>query len=393
MGQKAKEKKEHMATAGARKFFESKLVSSWPRVLPAGLYLRKMRKGSRILKGLRMKEARGGERVAVINAIGGINPGKSGNGPNGRSLGSDTVIKLVRRARSDPGIKALVLRIDSPGGSALASDLMWREIRALAEEKPVIASQVDVAASGGYYLSMACDAIFAEELTVTGSVGVVTAKFNTGELNQKLGVGTETISRGRFAEVLSTSRGFIEDEEAYFEDGAQKAYTSFITKAAASRSFPSVDAMNEVAQGRVWTGRQALNNGLVDRMGGLWAAAQAAAHLADIDVDSSGLNLQVLAEPRSGFPIPGVGASTIYPADDIDYFMDDCVMDTGLVGTDSMGVPPALKSLGVSALAAHLLRKNGLLSGLSLLLPEARTPVKPSIRGMFMSLEDLIDDL
>ena len=110
-------------------------------------------------------------------------------------------------------------------------------------------------------------------------------------------------------------------------------------------------------------------------------------------MDSSGLNLQVLAEPRSGFPIPGVGASTIYPADDIDYFTDDCVMDTGLVGTDSMGVPPALKSLGVSALAAHLLRKNGLLSGLSLLLPEARTPVKPSIRGMFMSLEDLIDDL
>jgi signal peptide peptidase SppA len=392
--QKMKEKKEAMATEGARKFFESKLVNSWPRVLPAGLYLRKMRKGSRILKGLRMKEARGGERVAVINAIGGINPGKSGNGPNGRSLGSDTVIKLVRRARADPGIKALVLRIDSPGGSALASDLMWRELRALAEEKPVIASQVDVAASGGYYLSMACDAIFAEELTVTGSVGVVTAKFNTGELNDKLGVGTETISRGRFAEVLSSNRGFTEDEEAYFEEGAQKAYTSFITKAAASRSFPSVEAMNEVAQGRVWTGRQALNNGLVDRMGGLWAAARAAAHLADIDVDSNGLNLQVLAEPRSGFPIPGVGASA-FALDDVDYFMDDCVMDTGLVSTDSMGVPPALKSLGVSALAAHLLRKSGLLSGLSLLYPEAlgTLPSKPSIKGMFMSLEDIIDEL
>lgn len=393
---KLKAKKEAMATEGARKYFESKLVSSWPRVLPAGLYLRKMRKGSRVLKGLRMKEARAGERIAVINAIGGINPGKSGNGPNGRSLGSDTVIKLVRRARADPGIKALVLRIDSPGGSALASDLMWRELRALAEEKPVIASQVDVAASGGYYLSMACDAIFAEELTVTGSVGVVTAKFNLGELNDKLGVGTETISRGRYAEVLSSSRGFTKDEEAYFEEGAQKAYTSFITKAAASRSFPSVETMNEVAQGRVWTGRQALNNGLVDRMGGLWAAGRAAAHLADMDVDSNGLTLQVLAEPRSGLPIPGVGANAVGSfgllSDDIDYFVDDCVADTGLVGADSMGVPPALKGFGVSALAAHLLRKKGLLSGLSVFAQATLpTPIKPSMKGMFMMLEDFID--
>ena len=171
-------------------------------MLGAGMYLRKMRKGSRILKGLRLKEVRTGPRVAIINAVGGISPGKSGNGPTGKTVGSDSIIKLVRRVRADPGIKALVLRIDSPGGSALASDLMWRELRALSDEKPVIASQVDVAASGGYYLSMACDAIFSEELTVTGSIGVVTAKFNVEELNAKLGYGTEMISRGRYAEVL-----------------------------------------------------------------------------------------------------------------------------------------------------------------------------------------------
>lgn len=345
-----------------------------------------------------MKDARAGERIAVINAIGGINSGKSSNGPNGRSVGSDTIIKLVRRARADPFIKGVVLRIDSPGGSALASDLMWREIRALAEEKPVIASQVDVAASGGYYLSMACDAIFAEELTVTGSIGVVTAKFNLGELNEKLGVVSETISRGRYAEVLSSSRGFTEDEEAYFEEGAQKAYTSFISKAAASRSFPSVESMHDVAQGRVWTGRQALNNGLVDRMGGLWAAGRAAAHLADIDVDSNGLTLQVLSEPRSGLPIPGFGTNTLAPgssgilSDNVDFFVDDCVVDTGLVGADGMGVSPALKPLGISALGTHLLRKRGALDGLAR-FAQGQIPVsaKPSLQGMQIMLEDLID--
>ena len=212
-------------------------------------------------------------------------------------------------------MKAVVIRVDSPGGSALASDLMWREIRALSKEKPVIASMVDVAASGnlsftstysilscvpshstrsarsqvshvnylgGYYIAMACDEIVAEELTITGSIGVVSSKFNAKELNDKIGFGVDAISRGRYAEVntarfavfftaihspsssshmplsffllssslptkqvLSTSRGFTEEEDTYFADSARKAYVSFITKAAASRNM-TVDAMNEV---------------------------------------------------------------------------------------------------------------------------------------------------
>lgn len=138
----------------------------------------------------------------MINAAGGINSGKSSRGgPTGRTLGSDTLISMVRRARFDPSVKAVVLRIDSPGGSALASDLMWREIRLLSREKPVVASMVNVAASGGYYIAMACDCIFAEELTITGSIGVVTSKFNVGELNKRIGYGVETVSRGRYAEV------------------------------------------------------------------------------------------------------------------------------------------------------------------------------------------------
>lgn len=172
-----------------------------PQIYPALRYLRKMRKGSRILQGLRIREVRGGSRVAVINAVGGINTGKSSSGATGRTLGSDSLIALLRQVRDDHGIKAVVLRVDSPGGSALASDLMWREIRELSRTKPVVASLVDVAASGGYYLSMACDCIVSDTLSVTGSIGVVLSKFSAERLNDKLGLHSDTISRGKYAEV------------------------------------------------------------------------------------------------------------------------------------------------------------------------------------------------
>ena len=159
-----------------------------PMLFPSGVYLKKMRKGGRILQNLRTKEVPVGSRIGIINAVGGIQSGRSTTGVTGKALGSDTLIEMVRKARLDRNIKAVVLRVDSPGGSALASDLMWREIRLLSKEKPVIASMVDVAASGGYYIAMACDQIVAEELTVTGSIGVVTSKFNAEKLNEKIGI-------------------------------------------------------------------------------------------------------------------------------------------------------------------------------------------------------------
>lgn len=173
----------------------------YPNLLGSGIYLKKMRRGDKILQKLRMKEVLTGPRIAVINAVGGIQSGRSSNGAMGKSLGSETLIEMLKKARINRSIKAVVLRIDSPGGSALASDLMWREIRLLSKEKPVIASMVDVAASGGYYIAMACDRIVAEELTITGSIGVVTSKFNAEKLNEKIGFKVETLSRGRFAEV------------------------------------------------------------------------------------------------------------------------------------------------------------------------------------------------
>lgn len=246
---------------------------------------------------------------------------------------------------------------------------MWREIRLLSREKPVIASMVDVAASGGYYIGMACDQIVAEDLTVTGSIGVVTAKFNAQELNRKIGYVVETVSRGRYAEILSTSRGFTEEEDSYFADGARQAYLSFITKAAASRNM-TVEGMNEVAQGRVWTGAQAKRRGLVDHSGGLWRSLQIAASMAKLEINGtspSTLRIQTLREPRSGFMLPfasllgmsfdsGSTTGSRLSADMSGPLVicDDAVAGTGLVSDSSLGISPLLRSLGCGPLVAYL---------------------------------------
>ena len=423
--------------------------------LPAGLYLRKIRKLN--LKGMPYRERRSGRRVAIINAVGGIGPGQSSNSARGRSIGSDTLIEQLRRCAADPLVTAVVLRVDSPGGSALASDLAWRELRALAKKKPVVASMVDVAASGGYYLSMGCDLIFASDTTVTGSIGVVTAKFNIAELADRVGLSTEILSRGTYAEALASTRGFTESEEAYFAKGAQAAYESFITKAAASRSFPSVAAMNEVAQGRVWTGKQALQRGLVDAEGGLWEAVYAASVLAEADqakaekAGSGGggsnwaskigralgkraaarskraaqakrrsgsreqIAVQVIRESPRGLslsslsglraPLPGLGAAAGFGGNDVSLVLDDVVAGLGLASPGALGVPASLLrfGLGPQALAglggqggSLGLGLAGLLSSLGLgggegVVAGAGAGGVGGWEAVWMALEDLID--
>ncbi|CAL5442078.1 unnamed protein product [Camellia sinensis] len=178
--------------------------------------------------------------------------------------------------------KAVVIRIDSPGGDALVSDLMWREIRLLAASKPVIASMADVAASGGYYMAMAAGVIVVEDLTLTGSIGVVTGKFNLGKLYEKIGFNKEILSRGRFAELtVAEHRPFRPDEAELFAKSVQNAYKQFRDKAAYSRSM-TVDKMEEVAQGRVWTGKEAVSRGLVDAIGGFSRAVAIAKRKANI---------------------------------------------------------------------------------------------------------------
>jgi protease-4 len=214
------------------------------------------------------------ESVALIYATGPIRRGRSGRGPlSGGAMGSDTIAAALRSAITDDGVRAIVLRVNSPGGSYVASDTIWREVvRARAAGKPVVASMGDVAASGGYYISMAADAIVAQPGTVTGSIGVLSGKPVLGELLGRAGVTTDSISEGAHSAMFTTSRPFSEDEWSLVNAWLDHIYADFTGKVAAGRGM-SAERVHELARGRVWTGADALANGLVDELGGLDRAA------------------------------------------------------------------------------------------------------------------------
>ncbi|XP_043700963.1 serine protease SPPA, chloroplastic isoform X2 [Telopea speciosissima] len=225
----------------------------------------------------------GREKIAVIRASGSISRVRSPLNSSG--IIGEQFIDKIRSVRESKRYKAVIIRIDSPGGDALASDLMWREIRLLAASKPVIASMSDVAASGGYYMAMAAGTIVAENLSLTGSIGVVTGKFNLGKLYEMIGFNKDIISRGKYAELTAAEqRPFRPDEAELFAKSAQNAYMQFRDKAAFSRSM-TVDQMEEVAQGRVWTGKDAASRGLVDAIGGFSRAVAIAKQKANIPQD------------------------------------------------------------------------------------------------------------
>ncbi|KAL3374792.1 hypothetical protein AABB24_006340 [Solanum stoloniferum] len=250
------------------------------------------------------------DQIAIIRASGSISRTRGPFSSPSSGIIAEKLIEKIRSVRESKRFKAVVLRIDSPGGDALASDLMWREIRLLAESKPVIASMADVAASGGYYMAMAAQAIVAENLTLTGSIGVVTGKFNLGNLYEKIGFNKETISRGRYAELTAAEqRPFRPEEADLFAKSAQHAYTQFRDKAALSRSM-TVDKMEEVAQGRVWTGKDALSRGLVDAVGGLSLAVAIAKQKANIPQDRQ-VSVVELSRPSASLPevLSGIGSS------------------------------------------------------------------------------------
>ncbi|KAI4303748.1 hypothetical protein MLD38_039344 [Melastoma candidum] len=254
----------------------------------------------------------GKDLVAVIRASGSISRVKSSLNVSGSGVVAEQLIEKIRMVRESKKFKAAILRIDSPGGDALASDLMWRELRLLAESKPVVTSMADVAASGGYYMAMGTGAIVAESLTLTGSIGVVTGKFNLGNLYQKIGFNKEIISRGRFSELLAAEqRPFRPEEADLFSKMAQNAYKMFRDKAAFSRGMP-VEKMEEVAQGRVWTGKDAATRGLVDAIGGLSRAVAIAKHKAKIP-DDRPVTLVELSRPSPTLPeiLSGIGGSIV----------------------------------------------------------------------------------
>jgi protease-4 len=224
-------------------------------------------------------------RIGLVFASGTIMPGKSGFDPLwGRTLGHETLAKALKDAREDDKVKAVVLRVDSPGGDTYASNVMWREVKKTAAVKPVIASFSDVAASGGYYLAMGADSLVAQPGTLTGSIGVLGGKFNLAGLYAKLGMTVEVISRGENAQFFSPVRNFTPAEREKYLAQLWEDYRQFVGIVAENRRQPE-EEVEQLARGRVWTGGQAFERGLVDTLGGFETAISLARRCAGVADD------------------------------------------------------------------------------------------------------------
>ena len=242
----------------------------------------------------------GGPQVAVIYASGTINFGDSGLDVSGSEIvGSQAMVRAIRAARKDSSVEAIVLRIDSPGGVAIASDIIWREVELARQEKPVVASMSDVAASGGYYIAAPADVVVAQPGTLTGSIGVVGGKFTIGGALERWGVNVETITAGAMAEINSPFSPFSDETRIRVQRQIDGTYETFVQRVANGREM-SRDEVHAIAQGRVWTGRQAKDRGLVDELGGLRRALEVAKERAGIDANQE-ITVVPFPRPRSFF--------------------------------------------------------------------------------------------
>ncbi len=250
-------------------------------------------------------------RVAVIYATGAITTGKSTSSIlGGEMMGSETMVKAIREAEKDSTVKAIVLRVDSPGGSALASDLIWAELKRC--KKPVIASMSDVAGSGGYYICMSARKIYAEPGTITGSIGVVGGKLALGGLWDKAGIKTEVLARGANSGILSTEEPFSPAEKKRMTALMQDIYDQFVDKAHAGRvkagKKMTRDELLKLAGGRIYTGRQAKALGLIDELGTLEDAIAEAARLGGLP---TGKEPELLLLPKARNPLEALLGSAL----------------------------------------------------------------------------------
>ena len=242
---------------------------------------------------------KGKPTVAVITLHGQIVSGRGGPQvlPIGNSsAGGDTIAAALREAAADDEVAAIVLRVDSPGGSVTGSETVWREVNRVRDAgKPVVASMGAVAASGGYYVSMSADAIVANPGTITGSIGVVTGKLVARELKDRLGVGSDSVRTNANADAWSINQPFTDEQHAHVEAEADLFYTDFVERVAVGRKL-TVEAVDAIARGRVWTGADALERGLVDELGGLRAAVNRAKVLIGLDADD---DVKIVSYPGS----------------------------------------------------------------------------------------------
>jgi protease-4 len=287
---------------------------------------------------------RGKPVVAVVHASGPIHLGRSSSSPlSGRSVGSDSIGAALRAAGSDESIKAVVLRIDSPGGSYVASDTIRREVLALRETgRPVIASMANVAASGGYYIAMPADRVLASAGTITGSIGVFAGKQVLRQALEKIGVRRESVAAGRYAAMFSTDRPFDEDEWQRLEGWLDRVYDDFTAKAATDRGM-AVDELRAVARGRVWTGADAVTHGLVDELGGLERAVQVACTRAGVRREEVDLRAMPKVSPIERF----------LPAQNSDSPSAASLLGDGMPLFDQLLGAVGLPSYGVLAMPVH----------------------------------------
>lgn len=219
------------------------------------------------------------DKIAVIYASGGIDmPGADAN-----DIDSEVLSRTIREARRDSSIKAIVLRINSPGGSAYGSEVIWREVKLAAQAKPVVASMGDVAASGGYYIAAAADTILADRTTITGSIGIFGVIPNINELlTDKLGITQDVVNTNKHSDILALTRPLSEFEKGLMQNYIEDGYSTFTSRVAEGRSMTQ-NMVDEIGQGRVWAAADAINIGLVDQYGGIRDALKLAQKMAGID--------------------------------------------------------------------------------------------------------------
>ncbi|CAN5207271.1 signal peptide peptidase SppA [soil metagenome] len=224
--------------------------------------------------------------IGLVYAVGAITGGESGFDPIfGRTIGAETMVRMLREVAQDEDLDAVVMRVESPGGDALASQEIWAAVQDLKQNLPVVVSMGDVAASGGYYIAAGADEIVAAPSTITGSIGVFGVLFNAAETWKKLGIAWDTEKTNPAADFPTTTRPLTETEREIFRRLIEDVYRSFIGRVAEGREMP-VARIDAIAQGRVWTGTQAESRGLVDRVGGLEVALSVAKEAAGIDPDA-----------------------------------------------------------------------------------------------------------
>jgi protease-4 len=228
-----------------------------------------------------------GARIALVYGVGGVSRGESSRDPlsGSQQMGSDTVAEAIKDAREDDSIKAIVFRVDSPGGSYVASDIIWREVMRTRGHKPIVVSMSDVAGSGGYFVAMAADRIVAEPGTITASIGVLSGKLVTKALWEMIGVTSDAVQRGRHATFYSSDQKYTDEERVIFKEWLDRVYKDFVGKVAQGRG-KTFDEIHAIAQGRIWSGEDAIKLGLVDDLGGLDTAVAKAAELAGLPKDA-----------------------------------------------------------------------------------------------------------